>query len=365
MERRSVHDADHSIVNDESDTTTNDDDDDEESILARVLRESQSSFILEQQHIYETIHTESDVKSEPYCLNSVYIEGDCRNGQNGNNSSWCDDRHYNNSTKLTSTVQGDDDALSKYASIRDFVVDDDDEEVYDRVDDMYDHQSSFHERRRRRCQSDPDHHNYQKMLSQSSIFTNSTCAETTTTTANSTVQVKEERDEVERGTDTTSSSFISDDMIIQEQIRILRTIQEDQERQVFQHHHRSASTTTSLDYSDTTHSAPNHDYHDDFVVPYPDGTAIVRVRGIPPNVIPTSDTTGPRQRPPPVVDSDHHRDVITTQCTHCSTLSQVVPSATCQFLFCVQCQEISPIVPISRSDVIDILQQQQQQQQHM
>ena len=370
MERRSVHDADHSIVDDESDNNTNndEDEDDEASILARVLRESQSSFILEQQYIYENIRTESDVKTESNYFNNFYSEGDRSSEGNGNKSRWRDDRRYNNTTKFTPAIQGDFVALSECASIRDFVVnendDDEDEEVYDRVDDMYHHQSSFHERRRRRCQSDQDDHhtgNYQKMPSQSSIFTSSTCAETTTTAGSSTIPVKEERDEVEKGTNTASSSFISDDMIIQEQIRILRTIQEEQERQVLQHHHRSASTTTSLDYSadtTTTTTSCHYDYRDDFVVPY--GTATVRVRGIPPNVMSSSDMTG--SSPPPVLDSDPDGNVVTTQCTHCSTLSQVVPSATCQFLFCVQCQEISPIVPISRSDVIDILQQQQQQE---
>jgi hypothetical protein len=417
-----VDESEHGIVDRDID------DYDEESMLARVLLESQSSFLLEQQNIYQGILAADTKVDQIICSHSNNFADDTTNNNNSF-SQWYDYRQYNSSREVTSS-QGHNAACNAYASIRDFVVDDDRDfdskskdmfkeekeeslkpHVHDDEDDQYAFErfQSFRKNRsRRQCFRSRSHEdNYMKMPSQSSIFTSSTCAETTATTASSAALLMEEQREQEESeldnTSPSSSSLISDDMVILEQIRILRNIQE---QQLLQANRNERPTTTKSEYFDSkiparddfnnflnescadgatetqrptkvtsTSSAitmfdPTAEmaatYSHDVIVPYPDGISTVRIRGLQHLSRRTLECRQQEmQQDNNEVGNFNTNDddnIITTQCTHCSTLSQVVRS-TCAFLYCVQCQEISPIVPISCSDVIEILQRQQEQQQ--
>ena len=404
---------DHGIVEDNSDCY------DEESTLASVLLESQSSFLLEQQIIYQSsISPDKKVdQNTGRCNNSDFAKDTMNNDSSF--SQWYDYRNYNSNREVSHVIS--------HASIMQFVTEDDHYDE-DAMKDIYEEEEEppcFHSfrkcysRRQRYGTSCSSENNYNKMPSQSSIFTNSTCAETTATTASTApLQEEEQRqdelEEIETDFVSSSSSFISDDMVILEQLRILRSIQE---QQLFKAkcHHQSISTKTEDDTSFVNSKMPAREaafnnffdenatdeasllptekqrptnfiasastaptiitmtpeivamYNHDTIVPYPDGTTNVRVRGL---QHPLQRTTVTTERRPRQLQQDENiytnddggENVITTQCTNCNTLSQVVKS-TCLFLFCVQCQEISSIVPISRSDVIDILHRQEQQEQ--
>ena len=414
----------------------NHDVEDEESMMARVLLESQSSFLLEQQNIYQSIITaDTKVESNICRHNSNDFTEDITNDHNSF-LQWYDYRQYNSSRNVSSD-QENNAAHSDYASIRDFIIDDvyDDENVFvfkeedeekeeiqqshfcGGVDDAYNYEYTYEQAQSfRKPRSRPryrsNENDYNKMPSQSSIFTSSTCAETTTTTASTAhqgMETQQEDIESEFVTSSSSSSFISDDMVILEQIRILRAIQEQKLLQVNRHHQSTKTTLEDITSFHHSNASARNDasnnfldencaeasalltmhqgstelngvsnatsssnaisemaamYNRDVILSYPDGTTTVRVRGIPQLQCTTleSGRLGRRHKTNDDDDVDEDDHVITTQCTHCMTLSQVV-SGTCPFLFCVQCEEISPIVPISRSDVIDILERQQQHQQ--
>ena len=446
MERcRSDSNAGVDVPNDHSIRNDDDDDEDEESILARVLLESQSSFLLEQQNIYINIFTADTNVEQNICSKSVNDSDDDTINGNNSFSQWYDYRQYNIGREASS-VQGKTNTCCPYASNRDVVVVDDDRDygaegtskdmfddhdeavqqthLRDELDDLYTFEPfpSFrksHSYRSPRRRSSGRDINCSKMPSQSSIFTHSTCDETTSTSASMGLYQAEDQHEPEQedeiGPDDATSSFISDDMIILEQIRILRGIQEQQLLQGNRHHPSTSSTSDNVttfvpskmparndDINNFLHDSGTDGevttppmihqrftkttggtntgttttinstsemaarYSHDVVVPYPDGTTMVRVRGV--QHLHRS-TTDLRQRQLQErqdeetnisINDDDDDNIVTTQCTHCTMLSQVVRN-TCPFLFCVQCQEISPIVPMSRCEVIYILQQQQLQ----
>jgi hypothetical protein len=157
-------------------------DDDEEAMLARVLLESQNSFLLEQQNIYQRIVApDTEVDRNTPSVNVDFVAPVDNTKYNHSFSQWYDYRHYNSikdvssdQRKACASMDGHNYDEVTQCAIKEIEHDMKRAHICDDSNDFEQFQSfpKRHSRRQRfrsSCNSSSEN-NYNKMPSQSSIF---------------------------------------------------------------------------------------------------------------------------------------------------------------------------------------------------